>query len=134
MGADMGSWPRTPPHVASNTQQPIRCKMATAAPTQPQKRRVRKRIWIPSLLLALLVLGGGWAWWRGTNAETVERNPTSVADGAVTQLLTLDGRTFIRSAIVVTAAPLEVWKIVTDYDSHPKFIRYMGELSSQKRD
>jgi hypothetical protein len=108
--------------------------MATDAPTQPQKRRVRKRIWIPSLLLALLVLAGGWFWWRGTNAETVERNPASVADGAVTQLLTQEGRTFVRSAIVVPAPPSAVWQVVTDYDSHPKFIRYIGELSSQKLD
>jgi hypothetical protein len=108
--------------------------MATDAPAQPQKRTVRKRIWIPSVLLALLVLAGSWAWWRGTNAETVERNPASVADGPVTQLLTQEGRIFVRCAIVVPAPPLAVWRVVTDYESHPMFIRYIGELSSQKLD
>lgn len=108
--------------------------MATDAAAQPQKRRVRKRIWIPSVLLALLVFGGTWLWWRGTSADTVERNPASAADGAITQLLTQGGRTFVRCAIIVPAQPEAVWKVVTDYDSHPEFIRYIAELSSQKLD
>jgi uncharacterized protein YndB with AHSA1/START domain len=109
--------------------------MATAAAAaQPPKRRVRKRIWIPSALLGVLVLFVGWLWWRGTSADTVERNPASAADGAVTQLLSQEGRTFVRTAIVVPAPPATVWKVVTDYDSHPKFIRYIAELSSEKRD
>lgn len=108
--------------------------MATDAAAQPQMRRVRKRIWIPSVLLGLLVLAGAWLWWRGTSADTVEHNPASAADGAVTQLLSQDGRTFIRCAIVVPAPPRAVWNVVTDYDSHPKFIRYVGKLSSQKMD
>src|SRR5207244_991854 len=69
-----------------------------------------------------------------TIAETVERNPASAGDGAVTQLLTQEGRTFVRCAIVVPAPPAAVWKVVTDYDSHPKFIRYVSELSSKKFD
>ena len=108
--------------------------MATDAAAQPQKRRVRKRIWIPIALLGVVVLFALWLVWRGTSTETVERNPTSAADGAVTQLLYQQGRTFVRTAIVVPAPPAAVWKVVTDYDSHPKFIRYISELSSQKRD
>jgi uncharacterized protein YndB with AHSA1/START domain len=110
------------------------CTMATDAPAQPQKRRVRKRIWIPAILLAVLALAVAWLVWRGTNAETAERNPASAADGAVSQLLSQDGRTFVRAAIVVPAPPAAVWKVVTDYNSHPKFIRYVKEESSQKRD
>ena len=108
--------------------------MATDSAALPQKRRVRKRLWVPSALLAFLVLAGVCLWWRGTSAETVERDPASVADGAVTQLLTQDGRMFVRCAIIVPAPPTAVWKVVTDYDSHPKFIRYISELSSQKLD
>jgi uncharacterized protein YndB with AHSA1/START domain len=107
--------------------------MATDAATQPHKRRVRKRIWIPGALLGVLVLCFVWLWWRGTSADSVERNPASEADGAVTQLLSQEGRTFVRTAIVVPATPAAVWKVVTDYDSHPKFIRYVAELSSQKQ-
>lgn len=101
---------------------------------QPPKRRVRKRLWIPSVLLGVLAFAVGWLVWRGTNAETIESNPASAADGAVTQLLSQEGRTFIRTAIVVSAPPASVWKVVTDYDSHPRFIRYVGALSSQERD
>jgi ribosome-associated toxin RatA of RatAB toxin-antitoxin module len=107
--------------------------MATNA-VQPQKRRVRKRIWIPSMLLVMFVLFIGWLMWRGTSAETVERNPASADEGPTTQLLSQEGRTFIRTAIVVPAPPAAVWKVVTDYDSHPKFIRYIGALSSRKLD
>ena len=107
--------------------------MATDAAAQPHKRRVRKRIWIPSAMLGVLLLSAGWLVWRGTSAETVERNPASAGDGAVTQLLTQEGRTFVRCAIVVPAPPAAVWKVVTDYDSHPKFIRYVSELSTGVR-
>jgi len=108
--------------------------MTTGAAAQPTRRRVRKRIWIPSALLGVLLLSLGWLWWRGTSAETVERNPASAADGAVTQLLSQEGRTFVRSAIVVPAPPEAVWKVVTDYESHPQFIRYIAEQTSEKRD
>src|SRR5947208_1027943 len=66
--------------------------MTTGAAAQPTRRRVRKRIWIPSALLGVLLLSLGWLWWRGTSAETVERNPASAADGAVTQLLSQGDR------------------------------------------
>ena len=105
--------------------------MASDAPAQPQKRRVRKRIWIPAILLGVLALALAWLVWRGTSAETTERNPASAADGPVTQLLSQDGRTFVRTAIVVPAPPAAVWKVVADYDSHPNFIRYISDLSSQ---
>jgi uncharacterized membrane protein len=108
--------------------------MAIDAAAHPRKRRVRKRIWIPSALLGVLMLSVAWLAWRGTNAETMERNPASAADGAITQLLSQDGRTFVRTAIVVPAPPATVWKVVTDYDSHPKFIRYIASISSQERD
>jgi uncharacterized protein YndB with AHSA1/START domain len=108
-----------------------RCTMATDA-AQFQKRRVRKRIWIPSVLLVVLVLFIGWLLWRGTSADTVEHNPASATDGAITQLLDKDGRTVVRTAIVVPAPAEAVWKVVTDYDSHPKFIRYVGAMASQK--
>jgi hypothetical protein len=106
--------------------------MATAS--QPQKRRVRKRILIPSVLLALVALTAIWLYWRGTAADTVERNPNSPAEGPVTQLLTQDGHTFVRCAIIVDAPPAAVWPVVTNYDSHSTFVPYIAELSSQKLD
>lgn len=106
--------------------------MATAP--QPQKRRVRKRILIPSVLLAVLALATIWLYWRGTAADTVERNPSSPADGPVTQLFSQDGRTSVRCAIIVDAPTAAVWPVVTDYDSHSRFVPYIAQLSSQKLD
>jgi ribosome-associated toxin RatA of RatAB toxin-antitoxin module len=103
-----------------------------SAPADTPKRRVRKRLLIPSVLLALMALSVIWLWWRGTFADTQERNPASATDGPVTQLLTKDGRTFVRAAVVVDAAPAAVWQVVTDYNNHPKFLPYIAELSSQK--
>lgn len=110
--------------------------MATdAAPAQPQRRRVRKRILIPSVLLAAALVGFVWLWWRGTMADTAPRNPLSVADGVVTQLLKLDeGVIAVRSAVIVDAPPEAVWRIVSDYDSHPRFVPHIAEISSSKLD
>ena len=108
--------------------------MASQTAPQPAPRRVRKRILIPSVLLAIAALAGAWLWWRGTFADTTVRNPASAAEGAVTQLVSQDGRTFVRSAIIVDAPPKDVWNVITDYDSHPRFIRYIAELSSRKLD
>jgi uncharacterized protein YndB with AHSA1/START domain len=100
----------------------------------PKRRRFRKRFWIPSALVAALLLAIAWAWWRGTRVETEIRNPANAAEGPVTQLIAQEGRTFVRTAIVVPAPPQDVWQVVTDYDSHPKFIRYVASLSSEKLD
>ncbi len=108
--------------------------MSSAAAALPPKRRVRKRIWIPSVLLGVLVLAGGWIWWRGTHAETSERNPAAASEGPVTQLLSEGGHTVVRSAILVPAPAAAVWKVVTDYESHPQFIRYIADLKSRKLD
>jgi uncharacterized protein YndB with AHSA1/START domain len=106
--------------------------MATDAPAQPRKRRLRKRYLIPALLLALLVVVFAWLYRRGTVAETAERDPRSPADAAVTQLVSRDGRTFVRCALVVDAPPADVWRVVTDYDHQAEFLPYVGQLSSER--
>jgi uncharacterized membrane protein len=108
---------------------------ADAPPAKPQRRRVRKRIWIPSVLLAAVLIAFVWLWWRGTMADTAPRNPASVSDGVVTQLLQVnDAAIAVRSAVIVDAPPEAVWRVVSDYDSHPKFVPYIAELSSSKLD
>lgn len=99
---------------------------------QPQKRRVRKRILIPGVLLLGVAITFAWLYWHGTNAETAERNPSSAGEAPVTQLLNQDNRIFVRSAIVIDAAPADVWRVVSDYESHPKFMPYIAHLTSQK--
>jgi hypothetical protein len=108
--------------------------MATQPPAPPPARRVRKRLVIPALLLALIAIFFAWLYWRGTHIETEMRNPRSAPDGAVTQLLAKDGGTFVRCAIVVDADPSGVWKVVTDYDRQADFLPYVSQISSARLD
>ena len=96
------------------------------APTQPLPRRIRKRIVIPTVLIgvvtALLVRGiirGNWA-------DAEPHNP-SAAGGIVSQLLRTDeGRKQIRAAVIVSAPPERVWKVVTDYDHFSEVFPNIG--------
>jgi ribosome-associated toxin RatA of RatAB toxin-antitoxin module len=98
-------------------------------PTTPPKR-IRKRLWIPSVLLLILALVGVGFYVRGTWAGTQERNPESVAEGTVTQLLRKpDGTVVIRCAIRIKATPKQVWAVVTDYNTHNDFIPYASQVT-----
>ena len=99
-------------------------------PAVPRKR-IRKRLWIPSVLLLVLVLAGLGFYVRGTWADTQERDPASVADGTVTQLLRKpDGALLIRCAIRIKATPKQVWAVVTDYNTHNDFIPYASKVTA----
>ena len=99
----------------------------TNSPAPP--KRIRKRLWIPSVLLLLLVLVGVGFYVRGTWADTQERNPANVAEGTITQLLRKpDGTVIVRCAILIPAAPKDVWAVITDYNTHSKFIPYASEV------
>jgi hypothetical protein len=106
--------------------------MATQTPASPPARRLRKRLVIPAILLALLLIVFAWLYWRGTTVETAARSPASPADGAITQLLATDRGTFVRCALVVDADAASVWKVVTDYDSQADFLPYASEISSTR--
>lgn len=109
--------------------------MATNDAPPPARRLVRKRILIPSVLLAAALVLFGWLWYRGTVTDTNPYTPTSAAEGPVTQLVNLGpGFTSVRCAIVVDAPPDAVWQVISDYDSHPRFVPYIARLSSEKRD
>jgi ribosome-associated toxin RatA of RatAB toxin-antitoxin module len=107
--------------------------MATTATPVPGKRRVRKRILIPALLvgffllvLVVLVVRGSWA-------DEQERNPATVAQGTITQLYrTPEGKTPVRCAIVVPASASFAWQVVTDYENHARFMPYVSQLSSRE--
>src|SRR5262245_29739136 len=102
--------------------------------TTPSRRRRRKRYVIPLALLLLLVVLAIVVYWRGTAGETVERNPRSSADGSVTQLITRDGQTFIRCAVVVDAPPQSVWQVVTDYVSQQDYLPYLSQIATKRRE
>jgi hypothetical protein len=84
-----------------------------AAPGPEPERRFKKRITIPAALLTLLI---AWLVIRGTWADTTPRNPSSSAEGAVTQLFQGPQGPQIRSALVIDYPIGEVWAVVTDYD------------------
>ncbi len=100
----------------------------TSPPAPP--KRLRKRLWIPSVLLLLLVLVGVGFYVRGTWADTQPRDPASVAEGTVTQLLRQpDGAVVVRCAIRIAATPKQVWGVVTDYNTHSDLIPYASKVS-----
>ena len=87
------------------------------SPTPPAPGRIRKRIAIPTVFIVVVVLLLLWGTIRGNWADSRSRNPSSAADGVLTQLLrSADGRKQIRAAVIVTGPPDRVWNVVTDYD------------------
>jgi ribosome-associated toxin RatA of RatAB toxin-antitoxin module len=105
---------------------------STASPLPtPARRRVRKRILIPVILLGLLLLVLVGLFVRGVWSDTVEKNPASVGQGTVTQLYRgPDGRKVVRCAILVDALPAEVWAVINDYSSHDQFLPYVSALTA----
>ena len=83
----------------------------------PPPRRMKMRIVIPLVFIAVVSALLIWGIVRGNWSDAQPRNPTSAADGVMSQFLrTADGRKQMHAAIIVTAPPEPVWKVVTDYD------------------
>jgi hypothetical protein len=110
--------------------------MSTPAPVPPApatRRRVKKRVLIPLILLGIVLLAFVWLYIRGTWADTEVRDPKTTAEGPVTQLYYAPpAGTSVRCAVLVDAAPHEVWAVVTDYDKHSDFLPYVSEMASAK--
>ncbi|HYT90143.1 MAG TPA: SRPBCC family protein [Gemmataceae bacterium] len=105
--------------------------MSTATPT-PQRRRVKKRILIPVILLGVLLLAFVWLYVRGTWADSVAHNPQTAADGAITQLFrTPQGDVQVRCAIVIDAPAAKVWDVIRDYPNHPRFLPYVSAMQAK---
>ena len=99
------------------------------APTQPLPRRIRKRIVIPTVLIGVVTALLLWGIIRGNWTDAESRNPSSAADDVVTQLLrTTEGRKQIRAAVIVSASPERVWKVVTDYNHFSDVFPNIGTL------
>lgn len=111
----------------------------STAPTppaeQPKPKRIKKRIYIPLILLVLLIAIGIGFYVRGNWPDTVERNPSGPDAGTVTQLLQKpDGNVVVRCAVIVDASPKETWAIVSDYASHHQFVPYITHLEEIRQD
>ena len=103
------------------------------AAAEPRKRRVKRRWIIPLLLVGVVAGALVIAYLRGTWADATARNPTTSADGIVTQLLqTPQGGKQVRAAVVLDHPPEQVWAVVTDYPNHDKIHRYVSKIESSR--
>jgi uncharacterized protein YndB with AHSA1/START domain len=79
--------------------------------------RVKKRLIIPSALIAIIAGFLVWGILHGNLTDAGPSTPASASDGVLTQLIrTSEGRKQIHAAEIVMAPPESVWKVVTDYD------------------
>src|SRR5712671_577648 len=84
---------------------------------QSSQALMKKRIVIPAVFIGVVMALLLWETVRGNWTDPQARNPSSAADGVVTQLIrTPEGRKQIRAAVIVSAPPERVWKVVTDYN------------------
>jgi ribosome-associated toxin RatA of RatAB toxin-antitoxin module len=99
-----------------------------------QPKRIKKRLYIPLILLMLFLAGVAVLYVRGTWADMTERNPTTSTQGTMTQLHQKpNGNVEVRCAIVVDAPPKDVWAVVKDYDKHSTFLPYVSEVKATKQ-
>jgi ribosome-associated toxin RatA of RatAB toxin-antitoxin module len=108
--------------------------MSTSTPAQPetpQPQRVKKRIYIPLILLVVLTVIAVGFYVRGTWADKEEHNPAGSDAGTITQLLRQpDGNVVVRCAVVVDAPPKDVWAAINDYGSHKNFLPYVTKVEA----
>lgn len=108
--------------------------MSIPSTVVPNRRRVRKRIFIPIIVLGLVLGLLIWLYVRGTWADTEVRNPQTTTEGTVSQLYrTPEGDVQVRCAILVDAMAAKVWAVVRDYTNHPRFLPYISATEVQPR-
>jgi hypothetical protein len=91
--------------------------MNTTMP-DPRLRRRRRLLIVPGTLLGLVLLFLLAAFVRGTWADETPRDPATVSEGPLTQVVRgPDGGKEVRCAIRLPNAIEEVWAVVTDYDN-----------------
>ncbi len=97
------------------------------SPTAPPPKRVKKRIVVPTVFIGVVTALLVWAAIRGNWTDPQPRNPASATDAVLTQLLrTAEGRKQIRAAVMVSAPPERIWKVVTDYDHFSEIFPNIG--------
>ncbi len=109
--------------------------MSTVPPAAPApaERHLRKRVVIPSLIGVLLLIALAVAVVRGTWADRETRNPSSSAEGPLTQLYqTPDGHKQARCALVIDRPIERVWAVVTDYDHFAAIFPMVASASAER--
>ncbi len=113
---------------------------AQAAPAPTADAPLRIRTIVLWSIMAALVLTFIWLWIRGSWTDTQERDPSTVADGVLTQLYRdPDGRTVVRSSAILAAPPDRVWGVITDYAHFPEIFhsglwKMMGNQATHEAD
>lgn len=99
----------------------------------PDRRRFKKRVVIPVLIIVLFLALLGGAWVAGSWADTESRTPRSSAEGTLCQLYRApDGHTLVRCARIFDHAPEAVWRVVTDYDHFSEIFPQVRAAQAEK--
>ncbi len=106
---------------------------APTAPRSPKRRWRRRWTLIPCALLLAVALGLLILYVRGTLADTEVRNPTTVADGPISQLYTTEGHTQVRCAVLLPYAVDDVWAVLTDYGKYHEMLPYLANIEAEKQ-
>ena len=102
--------------------------------SRPPVRRWRRRwVLIPCALVLAVVLALLLLYVRGTWADSEVRNPTTVADGPVSQLYVADGHTQVRCALLLPQPVEEVWAVLTDYGKYHEMLPYLANIEAEKK-
>src|SRR5260370_34446821 len=106
----------------------------TPAPVVKQKRRRTRLLFIPVTLLALGLLALLIVYVRGTWATAQPRNPSSVSEGPVSQLVQWPkGGKALRCAILLPYPRPAVWEVVTDYGHYSDFLPYLKDTEAMRK-
>jgi hypothetical protein len=104
--------------------------MSTPAAPAPPRRRRRWAI-IPVGLLLLILFFFGWAYVRGTVADSTVREPTT-AGVPVSQLYrTPEGHTTVRAVILLEQPRPAVWKVVNDFAHYGDLLPYLRNVEAE---
>jgi hypothetical protein len=105
--------------------------MSTPATSAPPRRR--RRWWIiPAGLLLLVLLVAGWAYLRGTVADTATHNPTSPGQPVSQLYRAADGHSTVRAAILLDQPRPAVWKLVTAFADYGDILPYLRNVEAER--
>jgi hypothetical protein len=111
--------------------------MTTSTPpaTPAPPRRHGRRLAIPLILLAVLLVAGVVLFVRGTWASDQARDPAAGETGPVAQVYQPPGEgKRVRCAMRLPFPPGRVWKAVTDYDHYGDFLPYIKDVTAERQE
>jgi hypothetical protein len=110
--------------------------MTTSTPpaTPAPPRRHGRRLAIPLILLAALLVAGVVLFIRGTWASDTSLDPAGGEAGPVAQVYQPPGEgKRVRCAMRLPYPPDRVWAAVTDYDHYGDFLPYIKDVKAERK-